>query len=121
MQRRPRYRGRPRTRCRCARRPAVTGGPGSPEKPNRTARVARRVAGRWAAGVSAGALGDGRLDLGRADGAFDPGPDHAGPVDDDRERLRRQLPLVAPAIRAVRRVVALVDLDVDEVDTLALP
>ena len=45
----------------------------------------------------------------------------ACPVDDERERLALQVPLVDPPVRPLRRVVVLVDLDVDEVDALALP
>ena len=48
-------------------------------------------------------------------------PDDPALVDDERERLARQPPLVDPAVRPLGGVVVLVDLDVDEVDAVALP
>ena len=42
-------------------------------------------------------LAHGRLELGGAEGALEPGPDHTRAIDDERERLALELPLVRPS------------------------
>ena len=66
-------------------------------------------------------LADGLLELGGAEGALEARPDDPVLVDDERERLALELPLVDPLVGALGRIVVLVDLDVDEVDAVLLP
>ena len=59
---------------------------------------------------------DGALQLVDRERALELRPDDTGPVDDEREGLGREPPLLDPAVDPLRGVVVLVDLDVDEVD-----
>src|ERR687892_584004 len=64
--------------------------------------------------------GDGVLELPHRRRAFEPFDDPAVGADEERPRLRLELPLAHPLVEALRGVVVLVDLDVDETDVAAV-